>query len=128
MSLSGQSAPYMQYAHARACRLLERAGGVPALDVDTTELGALTDYEINLVEQIALLPAEVQRAAREYKPLVIATYAYNLAVRTNEFYEHCRVLDAPEPQRSARLALVSAARQTLASTLALLGIVAPEAM
>ncbi len=128
LSLHGQSAPYIQYAHARACRLLERADGVPDLDTAPPELGELTAHEINLIEQIALLPAEVQRAAREYKPLVIATYAYNLAVRTNEFYEHCRVLDAPEPQRSARLALVAAARQALAATLGLLGIAAPEAM
>ncbi len=77
---------------------------------------------------VAIFPAEVQRAAREYKPLVIATYAYDLATRTNDFYEHCRVLDAPEPQRTARLAIVAAARQTLANALALLGIEAPEAM
>ena len=128
LSLHGQSAPYIQYAHARACRILERAGGLPDINAADTALGELTNYEINLVEQIALLPAEVQRAAREYKPQVIATYAYNLAVRTNEFYEHCRVLDAPEPQRSARLLLVAAARQTLAVALGLLGIAAPEAM
>jgi arginyl-tRNA synthetase len=128
LSLHGQSAPYIQYAHARACRILERAGGLPDINAADTALGELTNHEINLVEQIALLPAEVQRAAREYKPLVIATYAYNLAVRTNEFYEHCRVLDAPEPQRSARLLLVAAARQTLAAALALIGIAAPEAM
>ncbi len=128
LSLQGQSAPYIQYAHARACRLIARAGGVPDLTGGIPALADLTDHEINLVEQIALLPDEVQRAAREYKPLVIATYAYDLAVRTNEFYEHCRVLDAPEPQRTARLVLVDAARQTLASALALLGIAAPEAM
>ena len=101
---------------------------MPELEAALTDQTELNDYEINLIEQIALLPTEVQRAAREYKPLVIATYAYNLAVRTNEFYEHCRVLDAPEPQRGARLLLVAAARQTLAAALGLLGIAAPEAM
>jgi arginyl-tRNA synthetase len=128
LSLQGQSAPYIQYAHARACRILERAGVAPDLDAAAPGLADLTEQEINLVQQIAALPGEVQRAAREYKPLVIATYAYNLAVRTNDFYEHCRVLDAPEPQRTARLALVAAARQTLACALGLLGIAAPEAM
>jgi arginyl-tRNA synthetase len=49
-------------------------------------------------------------------------------MRTNEFYEHCRVLDASEPTRTARLLLVAAARQTLAVALGLLGIAAPEAM
>jgi arginyl-tRNA synthetase len=125
LSLHGQSAPYIQYAHARACRILERAGGLPPGEPD---FGELTEHEINLVEQIALLPAEVQRAAREYKPLVIATYAYGLATRLNDFYENCRVLDAPEPQRAARLALTDAARRTLAAALGLLGIAAPAAM
>lgn len=129
LSLQGQSAPYIQYAHARACRILERAGGVPTVEAaDLAGLDELTSHEINLVEEITRFPEEVQRAARDYKPLLIATYAYNLAVRTNEFYEHCRVLDAPEPTRIARLLLVAAARQTLAVALGLLGIAAPEAM
>jgi arginyl-tRNA synthetase len=128
LSLQGQSAPYIQYAHARACRILERAGGAPDFSGGLPPFGDLTELEINLIEQIALLPGEVRRAAREYKPLVIATYAYELAARTNDFYEHCRVLDAPEPQRTARLAIVDATRRALAAALALLGITAPEAM
>ncbi len=125
LSLQGQSAPYIQYAHARACRILERAGALPEGEQDFSDL---TDHEVNLIEQIALLPEEVQRAAREYKPLLIATYAYSLAVRVNDFYENCRVLDAPEPRRGARLVLVDAARRALAASLGLLGIAAPEAM
>ena len=125
LSLQGQSAPYIQYAHARACRILERAGGVPDAEQDFSQL---TAPEINLIEQITLLPAEVQRAARECKPLVIATYAYDLATKVNDFYEQCRVLDAPEPLRSARLALTDAARRTLANALGLLGVAAPEVM
>lgn len=125
LSLQGQSAPYIQYAHARACRILERAGEVSSNPPDFSQL---TSSEINLIERIAEYPAEVERAAREYKPLIIATYVYELAALVNEFYEQCRVLDAPEPLRGARLHLLAAARRTLASGLALLGIAAPEAM
>ena len=128
VSLHGQSAPYIQYAHARACRILERAAPLPDFAAGAIDFGDLCEQEINLIAQIALFPTEVQRAAREYKPLVIATYAYELAVRTNDFYEHCRVIDAPEPTRTARLAVVAATRQTLANALALLGIEAPDAM
>jgi arginyl-tRNA synthetase len=128
VSLHGQSAPYIQYAHARACRILKRAGTLPAAPVEADIFIDLCEQEINLIAQIALFPGEVQRAAREYKPLVIATYAYDLATLTNDFYEHCRVIDAPEPTRTARLAVVAATRQTLANALALLGIEAPEAM
>jgi len=130
VSLHGQSAPYIQYAHARACRILARVGAQldPHAPIASLTFNDLDAHEINLIEQVAIFPSEVQRAAKEYKPLVIATYAYDLATRTNDFYEHCRVLDAPEPQRTARLAIVAAARQTLANALALLGIEAPEAM
>lgn len=125
LSLQGQSAPYIQYAHARACRILERAGTLPTGRQDFSQL---TASEINLIERIGEFPAEVERAARELKPLVIATYVYTLATLINDFYEQCRVLDAPEPLRSARLVLLDAARRTLASGLGLLGIAAPTVM
>lgn len=125
LSFEGHAAPYIQYAHARACRILEK---VDALPEGPYVLEDLTREESDLIEQIALFPDEVQRAADEYKPLVIANYVYELAKRFNEFYRVCPVLQAPEPQRSARLAMVAATRQTLANGLALLGIAAPEVM
>lgn len=125
LSFEGHAAPYIQYAHARACRILEKVDTLPE---GPYALDALTREEIDLIEQIALFPDEVQRAADEYKPLVIANYVYELAKRFNEFYRVCPVLQAPEPQRSARLAIVAAARQTLANGLQLLGIAAPEVM
>lgn len=125
LSFEGHAAPYIQYAHARACRILEK---VDALPEGPYALEDLTREEIDLIEQIALFPDEVQRAADEYKPLVIANFVYELAKRFNEFYRVCPVLQAPEPQRSARLAMVAAVRQTLANGLALLGIAAPEVM
>jgi len=125
LSFEGHAAPYIQYAHARACRILEKVERLPE---GPYVLDDLTREEIDLIEQIALFPDEVQRAADEYKPLVIANYVYELAKRFNEFYRVCPVLQAPEPQRSARLAMVAATRQTLANGLALLGIAAPEVM
>ncbi len=125
LSFDGHAAPYIQYAHARACRILEKVDSLPE---GPYVLENLTREEIDLIEQIALFPDEVQRAADEYKPLVIANYVYELAKRFNEFYRVCPVLQAPEPQRSARLAMVAATRQTLANGLTLLGIAAPEVM
>jgi arginyl-tRNA synthetase len=125
LSFEGHSAPYIQYAHARACRILEKVDELPAGDLD---FGELTPEEINLIEQIASFPVEVERSAAEYKPLVITSYVFDLAKRFNDFYHACPVLAAPEPRRSARLALVAATRQTLANGLGLLGIAAPEVM
>ncbi|MCX7624086.1 MAG: arginine--tRNA ligase [Thermomicrobium sp.] len=125
LSFEGHAAPYIQYAHARACRILEK---VEALPEGPYALDELTREEIELIEQIALFPDEVQHAADEYKPLVIANYVYELAKRFNDFYRVCPVLLAPEPTRSARLAMVAATRQILENGLALLGIAAPEVM
>ncbi|HEX7103850.1 MAG TPA: arginine--tRNA ligase [Nitrolancea sp.] len=125
LSFEGHSAPYIQYAHARACRILEKVDELPSGDLD---FGELTPEEINLIEQIATFPVEVERSAAEYKPLVITSYVFDLAKRFNDFYHACPVLTAPEPQRSARIALVAATRQTLANGLGLLGIAAPQVM
>jgi arginyl-tRNA synthetase len=70
----------------------------------------------------------VQRAAAEYKPLVIASCAYDVAKAFASFYDACPVVQAAPEVRAARLRLVVATRHVLANALALLGITAPEVM
>ena len=125
LSFDGHAAPYIQYAHARACRILEKVDSLPSGPYAFTDL---VPEEIELIEQLAALPDEVERAAEEYKPLIIANYVYELARRFNDFYHACPVLQADEPKRSARIALVAATRQALANGLSLLGIAAPGVM
>ncbi|MDP9363943.1 MAG: arginine--tRNA ligase [Chloroflexota bacterium] len=131
LSFEGHAAPYIQYAHARACRILENAAeaaaDLPAKLVGL-DFGEPRPEELGLLQGIAALPDEVQRAAAEERPLLIANYAYDLAKRFNDFYHACPVLQSEEPTRTARLALVAATRQTLANALDLLGIAAPAAM
>jgi arginyl-tRNA synthetase len=68
-------------------------------------------------------------AAKEYRPLLIATYVYDLASTLHSFYHAVPVLQAEsDAMRSGRLRLVAATRQTLANALRLLAIQAPEAM
>jgi arginyl-tRNA synthetase len=125
LSFDGHAAPYIQYAHARACRILEKVNTVPASELTFEDL---TTEEIELIQQIAIFPSEIQRAANEYKPLYVANYVYELAKHFNDFYRACPVLQADEPQRSARIALVDATRQVLANGLGAIGIKAPEVM
>jgi arginyl-tRNA synthetase len=132
LSFDGHAAPYIQYAHARACRILDKAGQadepVENGSVANLDFGAITPEELGVLQQIAAFPDEVARAAQEYRPLLIANYVYELAKRFNDFYHACPVIQAAEPVRSARLALVDAARQVLANALDLLGIAAPQEM
>jgi arginyl-tRNA synthetase len=125
LDFEGQAAPYIQYAHVRANSILQRAGKLPkplAIEHD------LAPAEVQLLDRISRFPDEVQRAADEYKPLQIANYAYDLARDFTNFYQHCPVLKAEGTTKDARLRLTAAAMQTLASSLLLLSIQAPEVM
>ncbi|MGB3327538.1 MAG: arginine--tRNA ligase [Thermomicrobiales bacterium] len=131
LSFDGHAAPYIQYAHARACRIMERAEvsmETIAAGLGTLNFGDPAPEELDLLKTIADFPAIVVRAAEESRPLHITNYVYEVAKRFNDFYHACPVMQSEEPTRSARLALVAATRQTLQNGLALLGIDAPEQM
>jgi arginyl-tRNA synthetase len=126
MDFNGQAAPYIQYAFVRANSILRKAGGTIPASVKPEY--PLSEAEVVLVDLISRIPTEVQKAARDLKPLVISTMAFELAQAFNDFYTQCPVLQADEPVRTMRLRLVAAARQAIANSLALLGITAPQAM
>ncbi|MFH1908850.1 MAG: arginine--tRNA ligase [Chloroflexota bacterium] len=134
LSFEGHTGPYIQNAYVRANSILRksnverRASGMfdvrPAMFDDE-----LTIHEVQLIELIARFPTAVEQAANEYRPLVIANYAFDLANAFHSFYHAVPVLQAEsENIRNARLRLVAAAKQTLANALWLLGITAPDVM
>lgn len=126
LSFDGQSAPYIQNAHVRASSILRKAGAIP----DRAEFDyAFDPLEIQLIDMISRFPAIVQQAALEYKPLHMATYAFDLAKAFHGFYHAVPVLQAEGGSiRDARIRLTAAARQTLANSLRLLVIQAPDVM
>jgi arginyl-tRNA synthetase len=126
LDFNGHAAPYIQYAYVRGGSIL-RKGGITLVEQMTPSY-ELTGPELELIDLLARLPDEVQRAAADLRPLEMAGYAYDLARAFNDFYTQCPVLQAEEPVRSFRLRLVMATRQALANSLALLGITAPQAM
>ena len=123
---------YVQYAHARIASILRKAadaGLSPAEGSGAVEGLLAGAPEAALARQVARLPEVVEDAAAAHETHGITAYATELATTFHAFYRDARVVDAEEPERSRRrLALVSAARITLASTLGLLGISAPESM
>ncbi|MCB9110803.1 MAG: arginine--tRNA ligase [Anaerolineales bacterium] len=126
LSFDGRTGPYIQNAHVRASSILKKA---------TTKLQPaafdyeLTKQEIELIEQMSQFPQKVQQAAEEYRPLVMAMYAYDLANAFHSFYHAVPVLqNDDEKVKNARLRLVAAAKQVVANALRLLDIQAPEVM
>jgi arginyl-tRNA synthetase len=128
LDFNGQAAPYIQYAHVRCNSILRKAGVEPASLPPSTFAYALEPAEVELIDWLSRFPSEVQRAAAEYKPLVIANIAYDIAKAFAGFYDACPVVQAKPQVREVRLRLVAATQYTLANALALLGITAPEVM
>ncbi len=132
IDFEAQSAPYVQYVHARCCGILGEADarGITT-DAEGTDVGASalsTPAERDLLRVLARFPAVVETAADELEPHRVATYTRDLAESFNTFYRECPVLDAEGASREARLALVAATRRTVANALGLLGVAAPESM
>jgi arginyl-tRNA synthetase len=124
---------YIQYAHARIASMLrrlpeDRVGAALALDADWGS-GRLEGPERDLIKKLVAFPGEIAEAAERRAPHRIAGYALELAQDFTAFYEACRVIGAtPEAVESQRIALSAAAQRTIALSLGLLGVSAPEAM
>ena len=127
LSLEGDTGPYIQYAYARAMRILEKAGRDPVFEANFDEMQTI--YEKDLIKIIGKFDLQVEDAAKNLSPKVIAKYCYQLAVSFNTFYEHVKVLAAEsESLINARLCLVYSFKETLGKALELLGIDAPSRM
>ena len=126
LSFDGRTGPYIQNAHVRAASILKKAGGFPAsaqFDYD------LNTHEVQLIELISRFPETVEQAAAEYRPLVMANYAYDLANAFHSFYHAVPVIQAEDAAvRAARIRLVSAAKQIICNALSLLDIQSPDVM
>ncbi|HEY8943728.1 MAG TPA: arginine--tRNA ligase, partial [Polyangiaceae bacterium] len=138
LSFEGNTGPYLQYAHARICSILRKAGddGVrlaKELDMDRLpEDGRISlahPAERALGLELMEFGVAVRSAGTGLQPHRLCTYLYELATKFTAFFEACPVLKAETPElRESRLLLCGATRRTLALSLELLGIRAPERM
>ena len=127
LSLEGDTAPYIQYAYARASRILEKSGDTPTINVDFSLLQEKSELE--LIKIVGLFNLQVRDAANNFSPKVISRYCHDLAVAFNSFYEHVKVLESDNDDlKSSRICLVNSFNLTLEKALGLLGIDAPHRM
>lgn len=118
---------YVQYAHARICRVLEKM----AEDGAEYTKGAVKysePAEFALIRKIAGLPELINEAAEEYSPFKLTKYVYELAQDFHKFYDTCSIKDAENDVKLSRLALCKASKTVINNVLTLLKIDAPEKM
>jgi arginyl-tRNA synthetase len=135
LNFNGDAGPYLQYSHARAQRILEKAKDIDPIKVDFSLL--TSDEEFELVKAIARFPDEIREVVKGLKKNIwgtsfqtnrIASYCYNLANTFSRFYDSQPVIKSEPNIRAARLALVHAFKLTIAGCLRVLGIPVVERM
>jgi arginyl-tRNA synthetase len=129
LAFDGNSAPYLQYAHARIRSIFRRGGVEPA---SLHEQGATLSIEAPAERALALelmgFGAAVRSVADSLQPHRMCTYLYTLATRFSTFFEQCPVLNSAPETRASRLLLCELSARTLSEGLGLLGIEAPDQM
>ena len=127
LSFDGNTAPYLQYAHARICSIFRRAE-VDRASVRDAELVLDTPEERALALRLLAYPTAIETTLDAFSPHKLCNFIYDLATDFTAFYEACPVLKADEPVRSSRLALCDVTARMLAHSLGLLGIDTPDRM
>ena len=122
---------YVQYAHARICRIIEQMkeeegktlGSYEAKNISFSE-----PAELAIIRHLALLPSEITDAAKSYNPSVVTRYVQELAQLFHKFYDTCKIKGEADDVINSRLALCEAVKTVIKNMLDLLKVEAPEKM
>ena len=128
LSFDGNTAPYLQYAHARICSIF-RKSSIPRESTFNSEILVVNDFEKSLSKSIIGFSESIDETINSYSPHRLAIYLHHLAQDFASFYENCPVLVSnDEAKMNSRLALCNLTARTLKTGLGLLGIETPENM
>ncbi|MDM5188429.1 arginine--tRNA ligase [Bacillus sp. DX4.1] len=123
LKFEGETGPYVQYTHARACSLLRK----DHVEFESEDFGLSDDISWNIMKLLHGFPQVIETAFAKYEPSHIAKYLLDVAQAFNKYYGNVRILEENE-EKESRLALVYAVSVVLKEGLRLLGMEAPEEM
>ena len=128
LSFDGNTAPYLQYAHARICSIFRKAS-IQREDFANNKISIMNDNESSLSRTLIGFSVAIDESINNYAPHRLAVYLHKLAQEFASFYENCPVLVIDDKSTmNNRLALCSLTARTLSTGLNLLGIASPEKM
>jgi arginyl-tRNA synthetase len=123
LALDGNTAPYLQYAHARIRSIFRKAG-----QAQMGQISLQSPFELSLAKHILRLGEVIDLVARQLQPHHLCAYVYELATRFSGFFENCPVIQSEPAIRASRLALCDLTARTFELGLDLLGIEHPDQM
>ena len=127
LSFDGNTAPYLQYAHARICSIFSK-DEIDRNSISNAEIILTHEREIALARALIKFPESLDSACSSHLPHKLATQLHNIAQAFGSFYEVCTVLNAEDSTKLSRLALCDLTARTLQTGLDLLGIDSPHRM
>ena len=126
LNFDGETGPYVQYTHARACSVLRKAGDI---DASNPDFSALADpFSQDVVRLIEQFPDICKSAVNRSEPSMVTRFSVDLAQAFNKFYYENKVMVDDSGVRAARLMLTDATRRVLRQALYLIGVEAPTRM
>jgi len=125
-NFEGETGPYVQYTHARAASILRKANTEINTEINWEVLDEKSSMDVLM--GIHGFSDAILQAKEKNEPSIVTRYVVNLAQNFNKFYNECPILNQEDEVKKARLALVSATKQTIKNALYILGIEAPEKM
>ena len=130
LNFEGETGPYVQYTHARACSILRNAGedAVNAAEAGFDAKYITGESAHELIKLLYALPEVIIEAGDKYEPSVVTRHIVDIAQAFNKFYHDEHILVDNEDEKAAKLALVIAAKAAIKNGLGLLGMKAPEKM
>jgi arginyl-tRNA synthetase len=127
LSFEGNTAPYLQYAHARICSIFSKAE-IKRDSIQDASISLDDEREATLARAIIAFPQALDLACATHSPHKLATHLHAIAQAFASFYESCPVLASEGSTRESRLALCDLTARTLETGLSLLGISVPQRM
>ena len=127
LSFDGETAPYVQYTHARAGSILRKADFMQEVSTDTDYKP--NDAEFELIKLFCTFDDKIDEARKEHEPFVVARYVLDVARAFNRFYYQEKIIDVDDKKaKNEKLFIVYSIKELLKQSLAILGIRAPERM